>query len=73
MCVFGCVGVCVKARCKELKIFNILRAYELKFKPNLGCRAYRILKISDKFLLNESKILIFHIFIFSLFFQRGAK
>ena len=29
-----------KVRSKELKIFNIsLRAYELKFEPNLGCRA----------------------------------
>ena len=26
-------------RSKELKIFDILRAYKLKFKPNLGCRA----------------------------------
>ena len=24
---------------KDLKLFNILRAYELKFEPNLGCRA----------------------------------
>ena len=29
----------VKIRSKELKIFNILRAYELKFEQNLGCRA----------------------------------
>ena len=27
-----------KVRSKELTIFNILRAYELKFGPNLGCR-----------------------------------
>ena len=28
-----------KVRSKELKIFKILRAYELKFEPYLGCRA----------------------------------
>ena len=29
----------VKVRSKELKIFNILRPYELIFESNLGCRA----------------------------------
>ena len=28
----------VKVKSNELKIFNILRAYKLKFGPNLGCR-----------------------------------
>ena len=28
-----------KVRSKKLKIYNILRAKELKFEPNLGCRA----------------------------------
>ena len=28
-----------KSKAKEVKIFNILRGYKLKFEPNLGCRA----------------------------------
>ena len=31
-----------KVRSKELKIFNILRAYALKFEPNLDCRAENV-------------------------------
>ena len=31
--------VFVKVRSKELKFLNILGAYELKSRPNLGCRA----------------------------------
>ena len=31
-----------KVRSKELKIFNILRAYKLKFGPNLGCRTKNV-------------------------------
>ena len=33
-----------KVRSKELKIFNILRAYELKFEPNLGAAELKILR-----------------------------
>ena len=40
-CFLFCFGLVLyaKVRSTELKIFNILRAYELKFEPNLGHRA----------------------------------
>ena len=33
------LGFFAKVRSTELKIFKILRAYELKFEQKLGCRA----------------------------------
>ena len=48
----------VKVRSKELKIFNILRANELKLGPSSGCRtenSFNFLKIS----LTEVKIYYF--------------
>ena len=39
----------VKVRSKELKISNILWAYELKFRPNLGCRTENSLNFLANF------------------------
>ena len=47
-----------KVRSKEVKGFNILRAYELKFGPNLGCTTENPFEILGKLLLQESKFII---------------
>ena len=47
----------VKYKSKELKIFNILRARELKFGPNLGCRTENSFQIFNKICV-ESKFII---------------
>ena len=46
-------------RSKELKMFNILRAYELKFEPNIGCRTKTSSKMLTKISLVGVKISYF--------------
>ena len=56
--LFVFVFVLAKVRSKELKIFIILRAYELKFGPSLGCRIENFVMFV-KFLLQVSKFIRF--------------